>query len=309
MADPELTQSREDFIRLQQRAVADRNRILRRMRSLITPFGRAFSEAIKEEGANYERILARYLLRVMQDQNAVLALLQHVDFTSAPMRHRFDDLVSLLIQGVFVTQYVPALAPNVIPIPLANVNANLRGGYATAISQAVAGMNEDTLLGLIQRARNRRVHRNGLMLLANLAATEEVTRRVISASGRTNRLINTLAVGITGGTAVATFTGGVVTILYFAGVPMPLPLVNALALPGTTPRNLCATLAQTASQLGTGFVVEHMNRGECGCACIRQARGWRRPVITIFLYYLFLILLQILLNWILPSAPDEWHKK
>jgi hypothetical protein len=297
LADPELTVTMHDMLDLQRQAVEDRNRILQQMRSLITPFGRAFSEALKEEGAHYEVILARYLLRTLQDRNAVLDLLRRLNLRNQTMRDRFNDLVGLLIQGQFTTQ-VDLTAPD--------IDRELREGYATAISEAATGLDEQALIQRIEYHRDRGQHQQGLGLLVNLAGTEQITQRIIRASGRTNVWINRIAAVLTGGTAVALFTGGTVTICYAFGVPMPLTLVNVLALPGTTPTNLATTAVQTLTQLGTGFVVDRVNRGSCGCMCVRDARGWRRPLTVLLLYYLPVLILGVIFQLFLPSPRDEW---
>jgi hypothetical protein len=277
----------------QRRAVDQRNALLLHMRDMITPFGRAFSEALKDEGKALQELLLKYTLRALSSRQTVHDLLGLVNLNRRGARWVVDDLVDLL----------GGAAPN----PLSSSHRTLQDVYADAISRAAGALDEQRFASLLARAARGRRHRLARMLLLRFSASREVTQALVEASGRTNPQITTLA-KVWGGLSALAIVGSLtVTIVYAADVKVPRHVLNALALPGTTPVSLASTAAQIVSSLGMGYVAQQVGRGCCGLVDVKSMSTGAR-VCTILSVYLFpSLLLAVLLSLFVWDRIDfEW---
>jgi hypothetical protein len=277
---------------LQQRAVNQRNELLSHMRRWITPFGRAFSEAIKDEGKSVEELVAKYLLRVLQDEERLASVLARL----RPSENTLDDLLTLL-------------DPDHGPV---NGGSDAIRVYAGRLARSAGELTDGALLRAIRKGRRKRSKGRQLdetlSLLLRLAASPEVTETLIRASGRTNGRINVLSKTWGGLTAVAIVGGLSVTVVYLSGVSLPPQVLTSLGFPGTTPLSLASTGTQVLAGLGAGLVALPVERGVCCLTCIKRASTGVRCGVVITVYIVLTLLVNALMQlFVYRYVPEDWN--
>lgn len=319
-ANPNLTP--HQLLQLQAQVVQRRNEILDTMRSWITPFGRAFSRALKEEGLTHQRIVARYTLRVLQDAGTLQGLLQQFALTigGANPDQTIDDRCTgvLHILGRYNNGVI---GPPMLGAPPVGVAINMMVGpfanQATAIAAAFAGFDEDEFITFCDTVRNWMaahggahdfaLFQDGQLLLLALMFSRDVTRRIVLASGRTNGTVNAIARFYSFAGCTVLVAGGIILAVYARGMTIPPTITTMFSLPFFSLPSATRAIVQTATSLGSGYIVTRMQGSDCTACCYRDRGTGGRIGFVFVAYFLPLFIIMAIYELLIGPAlfPDD----
>lgn len=220
-------------------AIQARNELLTNMRRYNTPFARAFSVAIKEEGKRIEELVEMYMERIRQSDNR--NLITPTD--------RFRSAVTAVMVG--------------------------RDGQS----------------GETDWIQARKI--NSILLLRSFARqlSPEISRRIINASGRTNKLVNIVAYSTSFlGIAAGITASGLAIAVYNGDESVSQEILDTLTITSTTA--VVSASASVLTQLGSGLISEQVGQTNW----LRRKSTMQKVGFVIFIPLFFSILVAIILG-------------
>jgi len=249
---------------LRAQAQTQRNQTLDLFRRRITPFGRAFSEALKEEG----KTLAELILYYQTNTKTGLGkpeIMAEVLAQVHDRKRRFRDMG----RAVIAAQNTGRTAAQIT----GRAAYDIESGAPDAAFWTDARKNY-----LLERMRTY-----------SRCASSIVSRQIISGSGRTNKTINLIAkISATTGIGVI-IAGGVISVLWFGFDAVPRELSDWFTYP--TVESAIRSTALTVGGLGGGLLARGVGQ------CIHALPTGVRVTGVISTQILFLALLAFLWAW------------
>ncbi|MEO8024083.1 hypothetical protein [Polaromonas sp.] len=263
----QLANHPDHHLALRAHAQTQRNQTLDLFRRRITPFGRAFSEALKEEG----KTLAELILYYQTNTNTGLGKPEIMAEVLAKVKQRrFRDMGRAVIAAQSDMRRADIAAQRT-----GRAAYDIESGAPDAAFWTAARKNY-----LFERLRTY-----------SRCSSEIVSRQIIGGSGRTNKTINIIAkISATTGIGVI-IAGGVISVLWFGFDAVPRELSDWLTFP--TVESAVRATALTVGGLGGGLLARGVGH------CMHALPTGVRVTGVITTQILFLALLAFLWTWLI----------